>query len=122
MPPLMWSFFHKLGSPTLAVFGIAGSDSALAAAPDPTGPGRWALTWGLLFTSPDFRQGNSYRIIYIHVPSAVVALAGYYVMAIAGAVSLIWRMKMADVAMKACGPHWSGPDLHVALFTGADVG
>lgn len=57
--------------------------------------------WGLLVAPPDFRQGNSYRIIYIHVPAAVVALAGYYVMAIAGAISLIWRIKMADVAMRA---------------------
>ena len=60
--------------------------------------------WGLLYTPEDFRQGNSYRIIYFHVPSSVVALAGYYVMAIAGAVSLIWKMKMADIAMKSCAP------------------
>ena len=59
--------------------------------------------WGLLVAPPDFRQGNSYRIIYIHVPAAVVALAGYYVMALAGAVSLIWRIKMADVTMRARG-------------------
>ena len=32
------------------------------------------VTWGLLYTAPDFRQGNSYRIIYIHVPAAAVAL------------------------------------------------
>jgi len=60
--------------------------------------------WGLLYTPPDFRQGNSFRIIYFHVPAAVVALAGYYVMAIAGAISLIWRMKMAEVAMKCAAP------------------
>jgi heme exporter protein C len=76
------------------------------------------LIWGLLFTSPDFRQGNSYRIIYIHVPAAVVALAAYYVMAFAGAVSLIWKMKMADVAMKACAP--IGAVLtFIALVTGS---
>jgi heme exporter protein C len=98
----MWSFFHKLGSPPW-LYRISGSIL------------RWLLpvtllalavgvVWGLLFTAPDFRQGNSYRIIYIHVPASVVALAAYYVMAIAGAVSLIWKMKMADVAMKACAP------------------
>jgi len=76
------------------------------------------LTWGLLFTAPDFRQGNSYRIIYIHVPAAVVALAGYYVMAIAGAVSLIWKMKMADIAMKACAPVGAAFTF-IALLTGA---
>ena len=112
----MWSFFHKLGSPPW-LYQISGSIL------------RWLLpltlvalavgvTWGLLFTSPDFRQGNSYRIIYIHVPAAVVALAGYYIMAIAGAVSLIWKMKMADIAMKACAPIGAAFTF-AALVTGA---
>ena len=74
--------------------------------------------WGLLVAPPDFRQGNSYRIIYIHVPAAVVALAGYYVMALAGAVSLIWRIKMADITMRAAAP--VGAVLTaIALVTGA---
>jgi len=112
----MWTFFHKLGSPPW-LYSIAGTIlrwllpialAALAA----------GMVWGLLYTAPDYRQGNSYRIIYIHVPAAIVALAGYYVMAIAGAVSLIWKMKMADVAMKACAP--IGAVLtFVALVTGA---
>jgi heme exporter protein C len=112
----MWSFFHKLGSPPW-LYRIAGSIL------------RWlvpitlvalavGITWGLLFTPPDFRQGNSYRIIYIHVPAAAVALAGYYVMAIAGAVSLIWKMKMADVAMKACAPIGAALTF-IALVTGS---
>jgi heme exporter protein C len=112
----MWSFFHKLGSPPW-LYSIAGSIlrwllplTVIALAS--------GLVWGLLFTAPDFRQGNSYRIIYIHVPAAVVALAAYYVMAIAGAVSLIWKMKMADVAMRASAP--IGALLTaVALITGA---
>jgi len=112
----MWSFFHKLGSPPW-LYKISGSIL------------RWLLpitvvalgvgmVWGLLFTSPDFRQGNSYRIIYIHVPAAVVALAGYYIMAMAGAVSLIWKMKMADVAMKACAPIGAAFTF-IALLTGS---
>jgi heme exporter protein C len=112
----MWSFFHKLGSPPW-LYKISGSIL------------RWLLpitvvalavgmAWGVLFTAPDFRQGNSYRIIYIHVPAAVVALAGYYIMALAGAVSLIWRMKMADIAMKACAPIGAAFTF-VALVTGA---
>jgi len=60
--------------------------------------------WGLLYAPADFRQGNSFRIIYFHVPASIVALAGYYIMATAGAVSLIWKMKMAEVAMKSCAP------------------
>ncbi|MBA6412433.1 heme ABC transporter permease [Parahaliea sp. F7430] len=112
----MWSFFHKLGSPPW-LYRISGSIL------------RWLLpltllglalgmTWGLFFTAPDFRQGNSYRIIYIHVPAAVVALAGYYVMATAGAVSLIWKMKMADVALRAAAPVGAALTF-VALLTGA---
>jgi heme exporter protein C len=112
----MWSFFHKLGSPPW-LYRISGSIL------------RWLLpltllalcagaVWGVLYAPPDFRQGNSYRIIYIHVPAAVVALAGYYVMAIAGAVSLIWRMKMADVAMRACAPVGAALTF-VALVTGS---
>ncbi|MEM6302590.1 MAG: heme ABC transporter permease [Pseudomonadota bacterium] len=112
----MWSFFHKLGSPPW-LFRISGSLL------------RWlaplafialliGLSWGLLFTSPDFRQGNSYRIMFIHVPTAVVALAGYYVMAVAGAVSLIWRIKMAEVAMLAAAPVGAALTF-LALVTGS---
>ena len=112
----MWSLFHKFGSPPW-LYRLSGSIL------------RWLLpitvvalvvgtVWGVLFTPPDFRQGNSYRIIYIHVPAAVVALAGYYVMAIAGAVSLIWRMKMADVAMRASAPVGAALTF-VALVTGS---
>jgi heme exporter protein C len=98
----MWSFFHKLGSPPW-MYTIAGRIlqwlvpiAILLLA--------WGAIWGLLYAPADFRQGNSFRIIYVHVPASVVSLAGYYVMASAGAVSLIWKMKMADVAMKACAP------------------
>ena len=52
------------------------------------------------------------------MPAAVVALAGYYVMAIAGAISLIWRMKMADVVMKAAAPVGAALTF-IALLTGA---
>ncbi|GAB3308251.1 heme ABC transporter permease [Haliea atlantica] len=112
----MWTLFHKFGSPPW-LYRLSGSIL------------RWLLpltllalvagaVWGVLFTPPDFRQGNSYRIIYIHVPAAVVALAGYYVMAIAGAISLIWRMKMADVAMRATAPVGAALTF-VALVTGS---
>ena len=57
--------------------------------------------WGLAFTPPDFRQGNSYRIIFIHVPAAAVSLAGYYLMATAGGISLVWKIKLADMALRA---------------------
>jgi heme exporter protein C len=74
--------------------------------------------WGLLIAPPDYRQGNSYRIIFIHVPAAVVALAGYYVMATAGLMSLVWKIKMADTAMRALAPVGAALTF-VALVTGS---
>ena len=74
--------------------------------------------WGLGFAPMDSKQGNSYRIIYIHVPSAFLALAGYYVMAIAGATGLIWKIKLAYMLMKSAAP--IGAVLtFIALVTGA---
>ena len=80
------------------------------------------LGYGLylgLFASPaDYQQGDTVRIIYIHVPAAVVALAAYYAMAIAGAIAIIWRMKVADMVLRSIAP--VGAVLtFIALFTGA---
>jgi heme exporter protein C len=62
------------------------------------------FVWALGFAPADAKQGNSYRIMYLHVPAAFLALAGYYVMAIAGAIGLIWKMKLSDMVMKAAAP------------------
>jgi heme exporter protein C len=98
----MWSFFHKLGSPPW-LYRISGSILQWLV-PVTIGLLVVGSVWGLLYAPEDFRQGNSFRIIYFHVPASIVALAGYYIMATAGAVSLIWKMKMAEVAMKSCAP------------------
>jgi len=60
--------------------------------------------WGLLFVPPDYVQGNVYRIFYIHVPSSILAQSSYMMMAVAGAIGLIWKIKLADIAMKCCAP------------------
>ena len=74
--------------------------------------------WGLAFAPMDAKQGNSYRIIFIHVPAAFLSLAGYYVMAISGAIGLIWKMKVSFLTMRAAAP--IGAVLtFVSLFTGA---
>ena len=74
--------------------------------------------WGLGFAPPERVQGNSYRIIYIHVPGSFLAMAGYYVMAIAGAIGLIWRTKLSFMVMKSAAP--VGAVLtFVSLVTGA---
>ncbi|HRF88375.1 MAG: heme ABC transporter permease [Cellvibrionales bacterium] len=74
--------------------------------------------WGLAVAPEDARQGNSYRIIYIHVPSAFLALAGYYLMAIAGCIGLVWRMKLAFWALRAAAPLGAAMTF-IALITGS---
>lgn len=74
--------------------------------------------WALLFAPEDYQQGNSFRIIYIHVPSALLAQSCYMMMAVAGAIGLIWKMKVADMVAKSCAP--IGASLAIlALATGA---
>ena len=74
--------------------------------------------WGLAFAPADYQQGDSFRIIYIHVPAAFLAQSCYLMMAIAGAVGLIWKMKLADVALQQAAPigAWM---CFIALITGA---
>ncbi|MEZ5539397.1 MAG: heme ABC transporter permease [Pseudomonadales bacterium] len=74
--------------------------------------------WGLAIAPEDAKQGNSYRIIYIHVPAAFLALAGYYLMAIAGCVGLVWRMKLAFWALRAAAPIGAAMTF-IALVTGS---
>ena len=62
------------------------------------------LVWGLAIAPPDYQQGNSYRIIFIHVPAASLAMGGYLLLAICGAISLIWRVKTAEMVAKAAAP------------------
>ncbi|MBI4005225.1 MAG: heme ABC transporter permease [Gammaproteobacteria bacterium] len=59
---------------------------------------------GLLFSPPDYQQGESVRIIYVHVPSAWMSLFVYIVMAGAGTIGLIWRIKIMDVIARSSAP------------------
>lgn len=112
----MWQWFHKLGSPKwfygianrLMPWLLAGGLIVLLA----------GLVWGLAFAPKDYLQGNSYRIIFIHVPTAFLAQSMYIMMAVAAVVTLVWRMKLADVFVKAIAP--VGLVLtFLSLFTGA---
>lgn len=62
------------------------------------------LVWGLAVAPADYQQGNSYRIIFIHVPAASLAMGGYLLLAICGGISLIWRVKTAEMVAKAAAP------------------
>ena len=59
------------------------------------------VLWGLLFAPPDAVQGNSYRIIFAHVPLSFVALSNYVFMSFAAGVYLIWRARLAMASMYA---------------------
>ena len=74
--------------------------------------------WGLAFAPADYQQGNSFRIIYIHVPAAMVAQSGYILMASAGLVGLVWRLKVADVVLRNCAPIGAAMTF-LALATGS---
>lgn len=59
---------------------------------------------GLWVAPPDYEQGESYRIIYVHVPAAWLSMFAYVVMAVSSAIFLIWRIKLADVIALASAP------------------
>jgi len=72
-----------------------------------------------LYDSPiDYQQGNTVRIMYIHVPTATASMFGYVVMAIAAAVGYIWRIKMAHMAALSIAPVGAAMTF-LALVTGA---
>lgn len=91
----MFTFFHKLASPKY-FYGIAGKlipwlgficlITLLA-----------GLYQGLVVAPTDYQQGDSYRIMFVHVPSAWMSLFVYMVMAIAGAIGLVWHIKLAEI-------------------------
>jgi heme exporter protein C len=113
---MSWTWFHKLGSPKW-FYGLAGRllpwFSVAAVLLLSIG-----IVWGLAFAPPDYQQGNSFRIIYIHVPSAMLAQSCYVLMAVAGVVGLVWKMKICDVVVQCAAP--IGASLTaVALLTGA---
>jgi heme exporter protein C len=62
------------------------------------------LGWGIFYSPTDYKQGDVYRIIYMHVPAASVSQSIYYTMTIAAIVSMIWRMKMAGIFIKSMAP------------------
>ena len=111
-----WLWFHKLSSPPYA-YRTSGVLK----------PWFWwsavllmliGLYGGLLLAPPDYQQKDSFRIIYVHVPSASMSLMVYVVMAVAAGVGMIWRMKLAHALAAACAPvgAWFS---FLALFTGS---
>jgi len=63
-----------------------------------------ALYIGLFASPPDYQQGDSVRIMYVHVPAAWLGSGGYLGLAIASATALIWRHPLATIAARAIAP------------------
>src|SRR5512135_2268195 len=62
------------------------------------------LYFGLFVAPPDYQQGESYRIMFIHVPAAWMSMFVYMLMAGAGAVVLVWNIKLAEMFAASCAP------------------
>ncbi len=95
-----WAWFHRFGSPP-HLYRLAGTLTPWFAWPAAiliVG----ALYLGLFVAPPDYQQGDGFRIIYVHAPSAWLAVMIYAVMAIAAGVGLIWRMKVAHAVAVSC--------------------
>lgn len=98
----MWQWFHKWGSPRW-FYDLSG---------------RWlpwltgfmvlfllvGIVWALLYVPPDYQQGYTSRILIVHVAVASTSLAFFPIMAVAGTITLVWKMKMADMVAKTVAP------------------
>ena len=77
--------------------------------------------WGLAYAPADYQQKDSYRIIFIHVPSAILSMGAYSSMAIAAIVALVWQLRNAELAVIAIAPVGACATA-IALITGAAWG
>lgn len=59
---------------------------------------------GLVLAPPDYQQGDAFRMIYVHVPSAYLSMAAYMTMAVAAAIGFIWRIKLAHAVAVSAAP------------------
>jgi len=98
----MWLWIHKLGSPPRAYrlaerlqrWLLWGSLPLLIS----------AAAGGLWLVPMDYQQKDAFRIFYVHVPIAALSLGAYMFLAVAAAVGLIWRMKVAYAVAAAAAP------------------
>ena len=77
-----------------------------------------ALYFGIFDSPADYQQGETVRIMYVHVPAAWMALFAYTLMALASGSFLIWKHPLADLSAQAAAPIGAGFTA-IALVTGA---
>lgn len=88
-PPVFHDFSRRWQNPAFLAF-------LLLAVP--------SIGYGLFVAPADYLQGDSYRIIYIHVPAAWMSLMIYAFMAAQGAIALIWRVRICEILISAAAP------------------
>jgi heme exporter protein C len=113
-PVLLW--FHRTGStPNFDRFAVRWAPWAFACAL----VGFVVGIYGALFSVPaDYQQGENFRILYIHVPSAWMSLFIFGVMAIQSFIALVWRIKICEILAMACAPVGAAFTL-ITLITGS---
>jgi len=99
---MTWTWFHKLASPP-HFYRIAGR-----LAPWFGWPAFLlivvGLYGGLVLAPADYQQGEGFRILYVHAPSAWLSMFVYATMAIAAGIGLVWRIKLAHAVAAAAAP------------------
>ena len=99
-PLVLW--FHKFGSPPY-FYRVAGRWVpwlyAIAFA-----LGAWGFYGGLFIAPADYQQGESFRIMYVHVPCAWMGLFAYGFMAVNGFIALVWRIKLSEILAMSAAP------------------
>ncbi|KGY12918.1 heme ABC transporter permease [Vibrio tubiashii] len=112
----MWKWLHPYAKPETA-YQLCGKllpwFSILALACLSAG-----TVWGLAFAPSDYQQGDSFRIIYIHVPSAIWSMGVYMSMAIAAFIGIVWQVRLSNMAAAAMAPI-GAVYTFIALLTGA---
>jgi heme exporter protein C len=91
----MWKFLHQLASPKIFYhwtgrirLPVALAGLALLVI---------GLAWGLLFAPSDYQQGDAFRILYVHVPSAFMSMMLYGWMGFLSLLCVVWRIKIAGL-------------------------
>lgn len=99
---MRWKILHRLGSPKWLYLiinkllpWVSWSSIILLLI---------GLYWGLFFAPADYLQGDSFRIIYIHVPAAILAESCYILLAVCGIIQLVWKIKTASIILRAATP------------------
>ena len=109
-------FFHKTGSPPW-FYGFAGKLI----------PWLWAgfmvltaisLYMGLFLAPPDYQQGESVRIMYLHVPAAWMSMMIFGFMAVMGFIALVWRIRIMEILTISSAPVGAAFTI-IALITGS---